>query len=269
MLYKQNDKATILKGIVVAIANQNGGVGKTTTAMNLGAALYELGESVLLVDLDPQGTLTIAHGFDPESLSSTIYTAFVNRDFDTREAILHSENGSHLIPANIDLSAAEVELLSELGRENYLKETLETLKGSYSFILVDCPPSLGLLTINALVAADAVIIPVVTQYLRFRGMKLLLDTIERVKAKLNPGLLAPRILPTMFQSRTIHSREVLEEIRNTFGPQVFRTVVRHTIRLAEAPIGGQSILKFDSTSPHAEGYRQLAKEVKTWLSGNQ
>ncbi len=269
MLYNQNDKTAILKGKVVAIANQNGGVGKTTTAMNLGAALHELGENTLLVDFDPQGTLTIAHGLDPDSLSSTIYNAFVNPDFDIREAILCSENGADLIPANIDLSAAEVELLSELGRETYLKETLKTLKDHYNFILVDCPPSLGLLTINALVAADAVIIPVVTQYLRFRGMKLLLDTLERVKARLNPGLPPPRILPTMFQSRTIHSREVLEEIRNTFGSQVFQTVIRHTVRLAEAPIGGKSILKFDSASAHAEAYRQLAKEVKTWLSVNQ
>ena len=269
MFYKQNDKAANLKGKVVAIANQNGGVGKTTTAMNLGAALSELGAKVLLVDLDPQGTLTIAHGLDPDSLSSTIYDAFVHPDFDIRGAILRSENGSDLIPANIDLSAAEVELLNELGRETYLKETLKTLKDPYDFILVDCPPSLGLLTINALVAADAVIIPVVTQYLRFRGMKLLLDTIEKVKARLNPGLSAPRILPTMFQSRTIHSREVLEEIRNTFGTQVFQTVIRHTVRLAEAPIGGKSILTFDSASPHAEAYRQLAKEVEAWLSINQ
>jgi chromosome partitioning protein len=269
MFYKQNDKAANLKGKVVAIANQNGGVGKTTTAMNLGAALSELGAKVLLVDLDPQGTLTIAHGLDPDSLSSTIYDAFVHPDLDIREAILRSENGPDLIPANIDLSAAEVELLNELGRETYLKETLKTLKEPYDFILVDCPPSLGLLTINALVAADAVIIPVVTQYLRFRGMKLLLDTIEKVKARLNPALSPPRILPTMFQSRTIHSREVLEEIRNTFGSQVFKTVVRHTVRLAEAPIGGKSILTFDSASPHAEAYRQLAKEVKTWLSINQ
>ena len=269
MIYNQNDKAAILKGKVVAIANQNGGVGKTTTAMNLGAALYELGENTLLVDFDPQGTLTIAHGLDPDSLSSTIYNAFVKSDFDIREAILRSENGADLIPANIDLSAAEVELLSELGRETYLKDTLKPLKDRYNFILVDCPPSLGLLTINALVAADAVIIPVVTQYLRFRGMKLLLDTIERVKARLNPGLSPPRILPTMFQTRTIHSREVLDEIRNTFGSQVFPTVIRHTVRLAEAPIGGKSILKFDSASTHAAAYRQLAKEVKTWLSVNQ
>lgn len=267
MFYNQNDKMVDKK--IITIANQNGGVGKTTTTMNLGAALSESGKNVLLVDLDPQGTLTIAHGFDSDNLSNTIYTALIDHHFDIKEAILKTENGPNLIPANLDLSAAEVELLNELGRETYLKESLKSLRDSYNFILIDCPPSLGLLTINALVAADAVMIPVTTQYLRFRGLKLLLQTIEKVRNKFNPTLPSPRILPTMFQSRTIHSQEVLEELKNTFGSQVFETIIRHTIRLAEAPISGQSILKYKKASPYAEAYRNLAKEVKKWLSVNQ
>jgi len=254
---------------IIAIANQNGGVGKTTTAMNLGAALAESGENVLLVDIDPQGTLTIAHGFDPDNLSKTIYTALIDHHFNIKETILKTKNGPNLIPANLDLSAAEIELLSELGRETYLKESLKPLRASYNFILLDCPPSLGLLTINALVAADAVIIPVATQYLRFRGLKLLLETIEKVRNKFNSNLPSPKILPNMFQSHTIHSREVLEELKDIFGSQVFKTVIRHTVRLAEAPISGQSILKYEKTSNHAEAYRNLAKEVKIWLNVNQ
>jgi len=254
---------------IIAIANQNGGVGKTTTAMNLGAALAESGENVLLVDIDPQGTLTIAHGFDPDNLSKTIYTALIDHHFNIKETILKTKNGPDLIPANLDLSAVEVELLSELGRETYLKESLKPLRASYNFILLDCPPSLGLLTINALVAADAVIIPVATQYLRFHGLKFLLETIEKVKNKFNSNLPSPKILPNMFQSHTIHSREVLEELKDIFGSQVFKTVIRHTVRLAEAPISGQSILKYEKTSNHAEAYRNLAKEVKIWLNVNQ
>jgi len=254
---------------IIAIANQNGGVGKTTTTMNLGAALSESRQSILLIDFDPQGTLTIAHGFDSDNLSNTIYNTLIDHSFNIKEAILKTENGPSLIPANLDLSAAEVELLNELGRETYLKESLKSLRASYDFIFIDCPPSLGLLTINALVAADAVIIPVTTQYLRFRGLKPLLETIERVRNKFNPNLPPPKILPTLFQSRTIHSREVLEELKDTFSSQVFKTVIRHTVRLAEAPIGGQSILKYRKASPHAEAYRNLAKEVKKWLSVNQ
>lgn len=254
---------------IIAIANQNGGVGKTTTTINLGAALFELKQNILLIDLDPQGTLTIAHGFDSDNLSDTIYNILTDHNFSIKEAILETHNGPNLIPANLDLSAAEIELLNELARERYLKERLKSLRDSYDFIIIDCSPSLSLLTINALVAADAIIIPVPTQYLRFRGLKLLLETIEKVRAKFNPKLPLPRMLPTMFQSRTIHSREVLEELKHTFGSQVFKTIIRHTVRLAEAPITGQSILNYRKASSHAEAYRNLAKEVKKWLSHNQ
>lgn len=259
----------MIKKKIIAIANQNGGVGKTTTTMNLGAALSESGEDVLLLDLDPQGTLTIANGFDPDDLSNTIYSALTNHHFNIRKAILETKNGPNLIPANLDLAASEVELLSELGREMYLRERLKPLRDSYNLILLDCPPSLGLLTINALVAADAIIVPVATQYLRFRGLKLLLETIGKVRDKFNPSLPLPKILPNMFQSNTIHSREILEELKDTFTSQVFETVIRHTVRLAEAPINGQSILKYDKSSEHAEAYRNLAKEVKIWLDKNQ
>ncbi len=254
---------------IIAIANQNGGVGKTTTSINLGAALCELKQNILLIDLDPQGTLTIALGFDSDNLSDTIYNVLTDHNFSIKEAILETDNGPNLIPANLDLSAAEIELLNELARERYLKERLKSLRDSYDFIIIDCSPSLSLLTINALVAADAIIIPVATQYLRFRGLKLLLETIEKVRAKFNPKLPLPKMLPTMFQTRTIHSREVLEELKDSFGSQVFKTIIRHTVRLAEAPITGQSILNYRKASLHAEAYRNLAKEVKKWLSADQ
>ena len=251
--------------VLIAVANQNGGVGKTTTAMNLGASLAESKDGVLLVDLDPQGTLTIAHGLDPDECQTTIYDALV-QGADVRTPIVRTENGPDLIPANLDLAAAEVELMGRLARETTLKDVVAPLKRDYRFIIVDCPPSLGLLTINALVAADAVIVPVATQYLRFRGMKLLLDTLDQVKTKFNRELLPPRILPSMFQGRTVHSREVLEELRSTFGGQVFDTVIRHTVRLAEAPMSGRSILHFENASPHADAFRQLAEEVRSWLT---
>ncbi len=251
--------------VLIAVANQNGGVGKTTTAMNLGATLAELEGSVLLVDLDPQGTLTIAHGLDPDECESTIYDALL-RGVDVHAPILKTDNGPDLIPANLDLAAAEIELMGRLSRETTLKEVLAPAKREYRYTVVDCPPSLGLLTINALVAADAVIVPVATQYLRFRGMKLLLNTLDQVKTKFNRELLPPRILPNMFQARTVHSREVLEELRSTFGEQVFETVIRHTVRLAEAPMAGRSIIYYDKASPHAEAFRHLAKEVRLWLT---
>ena len=250
---------------MIAVANQNGGVGKTTTAMNLGASLAESKDGVLLVDLDPQGTLTIAHGLEPDECQTTIYDALV-QGADVRTPIVSTESGPDLIPANLDLAAAEVELMGRLSRETTLKDVMAPVKRDYRFIIVDCPPSLGLLTINALVAADAVIVPVATQYLRFRGMKLLLDTLDQVKTKFNRELLPPRILPSMFQGRTVHSREVLEELRSTFGGQVFDTVIRHTVRLAEAPMAGRSILSFENSSPHADAFRQLAQEVRSWLT---
>ena len=251
--------------VLIAVANQNGGVGKTTTTMNLGAALSELDDSVLLVDLDPQGTLTIANGLDPDDRETTIYDALL-RGVDVGAPITKTDSGPDLIPANLDLAAAEVELIGRLSRETTLKEVLAPVKHEYRFTIVDCPPSLGLLTINALVAADAVIVPVATQYLRFRGMKLLLNTLDQVKTKFNRELPPPRILPNMFQGRTIHSKEVLEELRSTFGEQVFETVVRHTVRLAEAPMAGRSIIYSEKASPHAEAFRHLAKEVREWLT---
>ena len=251
--------------VLVAVANQNGGVGKTTTTMNLGASLAEGQDSVLLVDLDPQGTLTIAHGLDPDECSPTIYDVLV-QGTDIREPITSTQNGPDLIPANLDLAAAEVELMGRLSRETCLKEVIAPARDRYRFIIIDCPPSLGLLTINALVAADAVIVPVATQYLRFRGLKLLLGTLDQVKTKFNHRLPPPRILPNMFQGRTVHSKEVLEELRGAFGPQVFETVIRHTVRLAEAPMAGKSIIYFERASTHAEAFRYLAKEVRQWLT---
>lgn len=256
---------------IVAIANQNGGVGKTTTTMNLGAGLQESGVRTLLVDLDPQATLTIANGFDPDRVEFTVYDALHRKDdeasgFDISQAVLHPNGGGDLLPANLDLAAAEVELHTELGREHFLKNALQALKSTYEVILIDCPPSLGHLTINALTAAEGVIIPVTTQYLRFRGLKLLLDTIKKVKTRnLNPTLPPPRILPSMFQVNTLHSKEVLDELKETFGDQVFNSVVRHTVRLAEAPIAGQSILRYQPGSSYAQAYRDLAEEVKAWL----
>lgn len=246
---------------IYAIAQQKGGVGKTTTVINLGAALAEREKRVMLIDLDPQGALTAGVGENPLAISRTIYDVLRDSAVPIQEVILKTSSGMELVPANIDLAAAEIELTNEPARERILAEKLTPVEGNYDFILIDCPPSLGLLTLNALTAATDVLIPVQTQYFALRGLDLLFGTIQKVKSRINPGLEIRGILPTMVDSRTIHSREVLEELRNTYKQQVCKTVIPQTIKIADAQLAAQSIHRFAPASAAAVAYRELAQEV--------
>jgi chromosome partitioning protein len=247
--------------IVIVIANQKGGVGKTTTAINLGSALNELGQRVLLVDLDPQSALSAGLGVDSYQLDETIYDVLVDSRV-TMQSIIRSVRANlDVAPSNIDLAAAEVELISAIGREYIFKEALAPVRGNYDYILVDSPPSLGLLTVNALTAADEVIIPLQCEYLALRGMRSLLETIEKVRAKLNPHLEIRGILGTMFNSRTLHAQEVMDEIRSIFGDKVFDVVIKSSIRFAEAPVVHQSLLEYEPRHEGAMAYRKLAEVI--------
>lgn len=247
---------------VLAMAQQKGGVGKTTTAINLGAALAEGGMRVLLLDLDPQGALTAGAGLNPLALDRTIYDAFRDAGTEIANLTIETEFGCRVVPANIDLAAAEIQLVSEPGRERILKEKLSALECDYDYVLIDCPPSLGLLTLNALAASTSVLVPVQTQYFALRGMELLFKTIDKVKARINPDLQLLGVLPTIYDSRTTHAREVLEELRNTYGSLVMNTVIPQTVKLADSAMAGRPILRFHSGSPAAKAYRELAQEVK-------
>jgi chromosome partitioning protein len=247
---------------VIALCNQKGGVGKTTSTINLGAALAETGRRVLLVDFDPQGALSVGLGVNPNELDLTVYNLLMERDVSIDEVLLKTGvPGLDLLPGNIDLSAAEVQLVSEVAREQTLARVLGPVLGEYDIVLIDCQPSLGLLTVNALAAADGVIIPLECEYFALRGVALLMDTIYRVKERINPRLEVEGILATMYDSRTLHGREVLARVVDAFGEKVFHTVIARTVRFPETTVAGEPITTYASSSTGAAAYRALAREV--------
>jgi chromosome partitioning protein len=247
---------------VIALCNQKGGVGKTTTAVNLGAALALYGRKVLVVDFDPQGAASVALGAVAPEDELTVYNALMQSAVSVQEVIHHTKiEGLDVVPANIDLSAAEVQLVGEVARETTLARMLRPVADLYDVILIDCQPSLGLLTVNALTAAHGVIIPLETEYFALRGVALLVETIAKVADRLNPRLKVDGILATMVDSRTLHSREVLERVHEAFGPQVFKTVIGRTIKFPDSSVAAESILTFAPSHTGAEAYRQLAREL--------
>jgi chromosome partitioning protein len=243
---------------VIAFANQKGGVAKTTTTLNLGVAFHEMGHRVLIVDLDPQGNLTMSQGLNPDVIERSMFDVLVHK-VPISEVIEKRE--VDLAVASIDLAGAELALSSLIGRERSLEKALAEVRGSYDFVLVDTPPSLGLLTINAFVAATGVIVPVQCEYLSLRGLVQLENTLAMVRENLNPQVGVEGIVATMFDGRTLHSREAIEILEENFGELVFRTRIRKTVRYAEAPVKGSSVLKYDPTGAAAEAYRELAREI--------
>ena len=245
-------------GRVISFANQKGGVAKTTTTLNLGVAFAEQGLKVLLVDLDPQGNLTMSQGMNPDAIERSMFDVLVHR-LPLQEVVHHAE--VDLAVSSIDLAGAELALSSMIGRERALEKALAVVKDGYDYVLIDTPPSLGLLTINALVASNGVIVPVQCEYLSLRGLVQLENTLTMIRENLNPHVEIQGILPTMFDKRLLHSREAVEILKENFGDLVLNTKIRKTVRYAEAPVKGQSVLKYDPSGEAAGMYRDLAKEV--------
>ncbi len=246
---------------IYAVANQKGGVGKTTTCVCLGAALAEHGKRILLVDLDPQGGLTTALGFNPDSFADTIYTVLIDEGLSLSQVITPTKTDDvDFVPANLDLAGAEGELLGEIGWDRTLKAALAPVQDNYDYVFLDCPPSLGVLTTNALIAAHRVIIPVQTEYLAMRGLKQLTRVLSKVRKKGNSELKA-KVLRTLHQSRTVHATEASAELESVLGNQIYRTIINRTIKFAEASVAGEPILSYLPKSKGAMLYRELAKEV--------
>ncbi|WP_420818465.1 ParA family protein [Nocardioides speluncae] len=254
---------------VVSMCNQKGGVGKTTTAINLGASLAEFGRKVLLVDFDPQGSLSVGLGLHPHEMEFTIYNLLLERDVTLEEVVVPSGvPGMDLLPSNIDLSAAEVQLVHEVAREQTLTRVLKPAMDKYDVIIIDCQPSLGLLTVNALTASDGVLVPLECEYFALRGVALLKTTIDKVQERLNPKLEIDGVLGTMYDGRTLHGREVMERLVQAWGDVVFHTVIRRTVKFSDSTVAGEPITTYASSSAGADSYRLLAKEVLArWLDG--
>lgn len=246
---------------VIAIINQKGGVGKSTTAVNLSAALGELGEKVLVVDFDPQGNATSGYGIEKEELENDIYDALLH-DYEIEDLILPTiENKVFIVPATIQLAGAEIELVSTMAREMVLKTLIDKVKNDFDFVFIDCPPSLGLLTINSLVAADSLLIPIQCEYYALEGVTKLLESMRMVKQRLNGSLDVFGVLMTMYDSRTTLSNQVVEEVRRFFGNQMFKTVIPRSVKLSEAPSHGLPITMYAKLNKGAVAYSKLAKEV--------
>jgi chromosome partitioning protein len=246
--------------VVYAFANQKGGVAKTTTTLNLAVALAESGHRVLCIDLDPQGNLTMSQGIDPDKVEKSMFDVLVNR-MPLSEIIQHRE--IDIAVGSIDLAGAEIAMSTQIGRERSLEKAIAEVGDDYDFVCIDTPPSLGLLTVNALTAADKVIVPVQCEYLSMRGLVQLQNTLEMIRENLNPGVEIEGILPTMLDSRTVHAKEAIEILEENFGDLVFKSRIRKAIKFAEAPVRGASVLKYDPKGNAAESYRELAKEVLT------
>ncbi len=251
-------EAPVKHAEVIAFANQKGGVAKTTTTLNLAVAFAESGYRVLCVDLDPQGNLTMSQGIDPDKVEKSLYDVLVN-DMPISEIIQKRE--IDIAVSSIDLAGAEIAMSTKIGRERSLEKALKEVAGDYDFVCIDTPPSLGLLTINALTAASKVIVPVQCEYLSMRGLVQLQNTLKMIQENLNPDVKIEGILPTMLDSRTVHAKEAVEILEENFGDLVFRSRIKKAIKFAEAPVKGSSVLKYDSGSSAANYYRELAKEV--------
>ncbi len=251
---------------VIAFANQKGGVAKTTTTLNLGVALMEKGKRVLAVDLDPQGNLTMSQGWNPDEIERSMFDVLVHK-LPISEIVRKGE--IDLAVSSIDLAGAELALSSMIGRERALEKAFAPILGDYDYILIDTPPSLGLLTINALVASDGVIVPVQCEYLSLRGLVQLENTLTMIRENLNPNVAIQGILPTMYDKRLLHSKEAVEILKENFGDLVLNTKIRKTVRYAEAPVKGMSVLRYDPSGEAAGMYRDLAKEVLDGASARQ
>jgi len=246
---------------VVAMCNQKGGVGKTTTTINIAAALADYGRKVLLIDFDPQGALSAATGVNAND-ATTIYDLMMDSKLEIKDAVQNTDNPNmDVVPANIDLSAAEVHLVGEMSRESILANLIKPVLDDYDLILIDCQPSLGLLTVNALVAAHGVMIPMATEYFALRGVALLIQTIDKVRSRLNPALQTDGILATMYDPRTLHSKEVLERLQEAFEGQVFDTAISRTVKFPDATVAKKPITSYAPSSTAAESYRRVAREM--------
>ena len=246
---------------VISLCNQKGGVGKTTTTISLAGALVEYGRKVLVVDFDPQGALTAGLGANGHDVP-TIYDLLVSSQYGVRDAIQVTKvDNLHIIPANIDLSAAEVQLVNEVARESILLNVLRPIMNDYDVILIDCQPSLGLLTVNALTASHGVLIPLACEYFALRGVSLLLDTIDKVKLRLNPTIEVDGIVPTMYDPRTLHSKEVLDLVKQNLGDKVLKSTIKRTVKFPDSTVVGTPITVFAPDHPAAEAYRELAREL--------